>query len=101
MNRMLLSFVLIVLVIGMAVAGCVKPAPSSVPTPTAAPPKTLDIAVLCPLTGPAADLGTNVQNAILLAIDDQNAGILLAGGPNKEGGHHYCRTEVYNKSNRT
>ncbi len=86
MKRALLGLMLIVLVIGISVAGCAKPASTPAPTPAPAPPKTLDIAVLCPLTGPAADLGTNIQNAILLAIDDQNAGILLAGGQNKDGG---------------
>ena len=88
MKRVLLSLMLIVLVIGISVVGCAKPSPSPAPatTPAPAPPKTLDIAVLAPLTGPAADLGTKIHNAILLAIDDQNAGIMLAGGEKKEGG---------------
>ncbi len=86
MKRVLLSLVLIVLVVGIALAGCAKPAPSPAPTPAPAPPKTLDIGIMVPLTGPAANLGTNIQNAILLAIDDQNKGTMLAGGQNKEGG---------------
>jgi ABC-type branched-subunit amino acid transport system substrate-binding protein len=47
----------------------------------AAPPKTLDIGIAMPLTGPAADLGTDVRNTALIAIDDQNAqgGVKIAG----------------------
>jgi len=81
MKRVLLSLMLIVLVIGIAVAGCAKPAPTPAPTPAPAPPKTLDIGVASVLTGPAAALGTAIQNAILLTIDDQNnqGGITIAG----------------------
>jgi ABC-type branched-subunit amino acid transport system substrate-binding protein len=88
MKRVLLSLMLIALVVGIAVAGCAKPAPAPTPAPTPAPapPKTLDIALLTPLTGGAADFGTNVQNAILLAMDDQNKGIMMAGGQKEEGG---------------
>ena len=44
-------------------------------------PKTLDIGVATPLTGPAAHIGTNMKNAILMAIEDQNAqgGVKIAG----------------------
>ena len=35
--------------------------------------KTLDVGIATPLTGPAAHLGTNIKNAALMAIDDQNA----------------------------
>jgi branched-chain amino acid transport system substrate-binding protein len=44
-------------------------------------PKTLDIGIATPLTGPAAHLGTDVKNAALIAIDDQNAqgGVKIAG----------------------
>jgi branched-chain amino acid transport system substrate-binding protein len=47
----------------------------------AASPKTLDIGIATPLTGPAAHLGTNIKNAALMAIDDQNAkgGVTIAG----------------------
>ena len=46
-----------------------------------APAKTLDIGIATPLTGPAAHLGTNIKNAALMAIDDQNAqgGVTIAG----------------------
>jgi branched-chain amino acid transport system substrate-binding protein len=46
-----------------------------------ASPKTLDIGIATPLTGPAAHLGTNIKNAALIAIDDQNAqgGVTIAG----------------------
>ena len=47
----------------------------------AASRKTLDIGIATPLTGPAAHLGTNIKNAALIAIDDQNAqgGVTIAG----------------------
>jgi branched-chain amino acid transport system substrate-binding protein len=47
----------------------------------AASPKKLDIGIATPLTGPAAHLGTNIKNAALMAIDDQNAqgGVTIAG----------------------
>ena len=88
MKRVLLSLMLIVLVVGIAVAGCAKPAPAPAPTPAPTPPKTLDIGVTSVLTGSAAALGTTIQNAILLAIDDQN----------NQGGDYHCRAKVYAKS---
>ncbi len=80
MKKTLLSVVLVVLIVGVAVAGCAKPAPSPAPTPTPEA-KTMDIGIATPLTGPAAHLGTNMQNAALIAIDDQNkqGGITIAG----------------------
>lgn len=88
MKKALLSLVLIVLVVGMVLIACAKtaplPSPTSTPTPAAA--NTFDVGVMVPLTGPAAHLGTNIRNGILLAIDDQNKGIVMAGGPNKEAG---------------
>jgi len=46
-----------------------------------APAKMLDIGIATPLTGPAAHLGTNIKNAALIAIDDQNAqgGVTIGG----------------------
>jgi branched-chain amino acid transport system substrate-binding protein len=46
-----------------------------------APPKSLDIGIATPLTGPAAHIGTNMRNALLMAIEDQNAqgGVKIAG----------------------
>ena len=35
-------------------------------------PKTFDIGVATPLTGPAAHIGMNMKNAVLMAIEDQN-----------------------------
>jgi branched-chain amino acid transport system substrate-binding protein len=79
--RILTSFVLVVLLVGVVVGGCAKPAPSAAPAPAPAPPKTLDIGVASPLTGAAANLGTNISNGVLLAIDDQNkeGGVTIAG----------------------
>ena len=81
MKRVLLSLALVVLMVGIALAGCAKPAPSPAPTPAPEPTKTLDIGVAAPITGVAALLGENIQNAILLAIDDQNnqGGVTIAG----------------------
>ena len=47
----------------------------------AAAPKMLDVGIATPLTGPAAHLGTNIKNAALIAIDDQNdqGGVTIAG----------------------
>ena len=80
MKRALLSVVLVVLMVGIAVAGCAKPAPSPAPT-TVPEAKTFDIGIATPLTGAAAHLGTNMQNAALIAIDDQNkqGGVTIAG----------------------
>lgn len=43
--------------------------------------KTLDIGIVVPLTGPAANIGSNHRNAVLLAIENQNAkgGVTIAG----------------------
>jgi branched-chain amino acid transport system substrate-binding protein len=81
MRKILVSLALILLVVGIAVVGCAKQAPSTAPEPAPAPPKMLDIGVVTPLTGPAAHLGTNMHNAVLMAIDDQNAegGVTIAG----------------------
>ena len=47
----------------------------------AAAPRTLDIGIATPLTGPAAHLGANIRNGALFAIEDQNAqgGVTIAG----------------------
>ena len=81
MKIVLLSLILIALVMGIAVAGCVKPAIAPTPVPAPEPPKTLDIGILTPLTGTYAFIGTMVQNGVLLAIDDQNkqGGVTIAG----------------------
>ncbi len=79
MKGVLLSLVLIVLVVGMAIVGCAKPA--TTPTSVPAPPKTLDIGIASPLTGSTALVGTQIQNATLLAMDDQNkqGGVTIGG----------------------
>ena len=61
--------------------GCAKPAPSTGPAPAPAAPQTLDIGVAAPLTGPAANLGESINNAALMAIEDQNdqGGVTIAG----------------------
>jgi branched-chain amino acid transport system substrate-binding protein len=44
-------------------------------------PKTLDIGIATPLTGPAANVGTNYRNGVQLAIDNWNAkgGVTIGG----------------------
>ena len=83
MKKILLIVVVVMLVVSITFVGCAKPAVSPAPTsaPASIPPKTLNIGIVTPLTGPAASLGTNMQNAILLAIDDQNnqGGVTIAG----------------------
>lgn len=81
MKRVLLSLMLIVLAVGIAIVGCAKPATTPTPTPASAPPKTLDIGIATPLTGAHAFIGTHIQNATLLAIDEQNAqgGVTIGG----------------------
>jgi len=81
MKKLFLVSLLIVVVVGLILSGCAKPAPSPAPTPAPASPKPLDIGILTPLTGGEAYVGTNLQNAILLAIDDQNkqGGVTIAG----------------------
>ncbi len=59
-----------------------RPRPPATPPPSmATAPKTLNIGIATPLTGPMAFVGTQIQNAALLAIDDQNAqgGVTIAG----------------------
>ncbi len=88
MKRFFLRPWLVILLLAIVVVGCAKTTlpPATPPAPQPAPAKTLDIGIMAPLTGPAANLGTHIQNAVLLAIDDQNKGVLMAGGQNKEGG---------------
>jgi branched-chain amino acid transport system substrate-binding protein len=60
-----------ILVITLAIPGCAKQPPA----------KTFDIGIETPLTGSVAELGTQIKNTILLAIEDQNAkgGVTIAG----------------------
>ncbi len=70
------------LVSALTVSSCAKstsPAPPSSAPPS--PAMTLDIGISTPLTGPVAELGTQIKNTTLLAIEDQNAkgGVTIAG----------------------
>jgi len=84
---MLLSLMLVVLLVGIIVVGCTTVAPATPETPAPAPTtptepeKTLDIGIATPLTGPHAYIGNQVQNATLIAIDEQNAqgGVTIGG----------------------
>lgn len=73
--RKLVTLILTAVIVAVIVAGGWACAPQP------APPKTLDIGVASPLTGPAAFLGNETCNAILMAIDDQNeqGGVTIAG----------------------
>ena len=80
MNKVLTIGITILTVAGLLLGGyACAPAPAAKPTP--APPKTLDIGIATPLTGTYAFIGTQIQNAALLAIDDQNeqGGVTIAG----------------------
>jgi len=70
-----ISFVLVVLTVvgGLSVGWVFAQKPAT--------PKTFDIGIATPLTGPAAHIGTNMKNAIMMAIEDQNAqgGVKIAG----------------------
>ena len=83
MKKVFLSALAAILAAGLIFTGCTQPAPapSQPAPPMSAPPKTLDIGLATPLTGVVAWLGINVQNAALLAIDDQNeqGGVTIAG----------------------
>jgi len=71
---------LAVLVIAALGASCAPSAKSPQP-PTATPPRALDIGVATPLTGPMAFVGTQIRNAVVLAMDDQNdqGGVTIGG----------------------
>jgi branched-chain amino acid transport system substrate-binding protein len=82
MGKLVIVTLTVLIVAAMLAGGCAKPAPATpLPVPPSAPPKTLDIGIATPLTGPAASVGTNLQNATLLAIDDQNkqGGVTIGG----------------------
>ena len=79
MRKLAILILAVLIVAAMLAGGCAKPAPPSALAPT--PPKTLDIGIVTPLTGPIANLGTSIQNAALMAIEDQNeqGGITIGG----------------------
>jgi branched-chain amino acid transport system substrate-binding protein len=83
MKKLAISVLGAAIVLAVLLGGCA--APASVPPPSsapaAAPPKVLKIGVSSPLTGSAAEHGTNIQNGALMAIDDQNAegGVTIGG----------------------
>jgi branched-chain amino acid transport system substrate-binding protein len=79
MKNSLISLVLIVIVSVVVLAGCAKPSPATAPAP--APTQQIPIGIGSPLTGTMAFLGSQMSNAILMAIDDQNAkgGITIGG----------------------
>jgi branched-chain amino acid transport system substrate-binding protein len=68
-----LILAVVILIVGLADGWAHAQAPASA--------KTLDIGIETPLTGPSAHLGTNIKNAALMAIDDQNAqgGVKIGG----------------------
>jgi len=68
-----LILAVVILIVGLAGGWAHAQAPASA--------KTLDVGIETPLTGPSAHLGTNIKNAALMAIDDQNAqgGVKIGG----------------------
>ncbi len=85
MRKIAIATITAAILTAVLVGGCAGPAvtpPPSTPTPSApAAQQTLNIGVVSPLTGPMADLGTNMKNGILMAIDDQNqqGGVTIGG----------------------
>ncbi len=83
MKKIFLLALALLLMVGLILIGCAQPAqaPSTPGQPATTPQKTLDIGIATPLTGPMAFVGTQIQNAALLALDDQNAqgGVTIAG----------------------
>ena len=78
LKKVFLSALGVFLIACLIFAGCAQPAQAP---PTTTAPKTLDIGIATPLTGPMAFVGTHIRNAALLAIDDQNeeGGVTIAG----------------------
>jgi branched-chain amino acid transport system substrate-binding protein len=79
MRKLLILLLGILMLAAMLAGGCAKPTAAPAPTPATA--KTLDIGVATPLTGPMSFIGTTIQNAILLSIEDQNneGGVTIGG----------------------
>jgi ABC-type branched-subunit amino acid transport system substrate-binding protein len=72
MKKLLLVSMIMVGVVGLMFGGYAT---------TAAAPKTLEVGIATPLSGPAGNLGANYQNAVLLAIENQNkeGGVTIGG----------------------
>ncbi len=83
MKKIFLSALAVFLIASLIFTGCAQPAqaPPRPALPITTPPKTLDIGIATPLTGPMAFVGTQIKNAALLAMDDQNeqGGVTIAG----------------------
>ncbi len=85
MRKLAILVLAAIIVAAMLIGGCAKPAPAPAPapapTPATAQPKTLDICVASPLTGPVAFYGGLLNIVIQQAIDDQNkeGGVTIAG----------------------
>ncbi len=83
MKKIFLSAAGVFLIAGWIFTGCAQPAqtPSGSVTQATTSPKTLDIGIATPLTGPTAFVGGYYRNAALLAMDDQNkeGGVTIAG----------------------
>ncbi len=85
MKGKILTIALVTVVLGLLVAAC-APAPTPTPTPKpAAPtptpaPKVIKVGYISPLTGPAAEFGTNGTRGIEIALDEINEkGIQIKG----------------------
>ncbi len=81
MRKAVITTLALVVLVSVLVCGCAKPAPSLTATPVPEAPKTLDIGIITPLTGPSAFLGSEMQHGIELAIDVQNeqGGVTIGG----------------------
>jgi ABC-type branched-subunit amino acid transport system substrate-binding protein len=72
MKKLLLVSMIMVGVVGLMLGGSGN---------VAAAPKTLEVGIATPLSGPVGFLGANYQNAVLLAIENQNkkGGVTIGG----------------------
>ncbi len=75
MRRLFLIQLIVVLVCGLILAGCAKPAPVPAPSPAPAPAPApvllpIKIGVVFPLTGPVGMVGARMVNAVKLAFEE-------------------------------
>ena len=66
--------------LGLAGCGKEEPKPAPVAAAPAAPTVTVKIGIVAPLTGPQAHIGKDMENAVRLAAEDNNAKKIMIGG---------------------
>lgn len=81
MRKLAVATLVVGMVTAILVAGGCTAKSAPIPSSPQSPLKTLDIGMATPLSGPQALAGTQMQNAVLLAVSDQNqqGGVNIAG----------------------